>query len=270
MAAVAWVGDQWGPPNQLGVPLDDRGLTLADGVFETVLVRQGQPRLLAEHLERWQRGAALLGLPPPPPLAAVQNLAASAVERSGIQAGALRLNWSRGSGGRGLSCPEPPGPGRCWGSLYPHRPGFQPLRVQVNPLLSRSASSPLSQCKTFAYTELVLARRQAQSAGFDDALLLSSAGGLCCGTAANLLVLRGGCWLTPGQTSGCLPGVMRGRALALGLAAEAPLGNELAPGEAAVLLNSLDCRPLNASAAPLAKALFEQLLENLTARENHK
>jgi branched-subunit amino acid aminotransferase/4-amino-4-deoxychorismate lyase len=83
------------------VPLDDRGLTLADGVFETVLVRQGQPRLLAEHLERWQRGAALLGLPPPPPLAAVQNLAASAVERSGIQAGALRLNWSRGSGGRG-------------------------------------------------------------------------------------------------------------------------------------------------------------------------
>ncbi len=260
MDAIGWLGDQWGAPNQLGVPLDDRGLNLADGVFETVLVRQGQPQLLAEHLGRWQRGAALLGLPPPPALTAVQNLAASAVERSGIQAGALRLNWSRGSGGRGLSSPEPPGPGRCWGSLYPHQPSFQALRVQVSPLLSRSATSPLSQCKSFAYTELVLARRQAQQAGFDDALLLSSAGGLCCGTAANLLVLRGARWLTPAQASGCLAGVMRGRALGLGLAAEAPLGNELAPGEAAVLLNSLDCRPLNSAAEPLAQQLFEQLL----------
>lgn len=71
---IAWIGDpsqpaergQWGRPNQLGLPLDDRGLTLADGLFETVLVEQGQPQLLDAHLERWRRSAALLGMEAPP------------------------------------------------------------------------------------------------------------------------------------------------------------------------------------------------------------
>lgn len=73
---IAWIGDpsqhpqrgQWGRPDQLSLPLDDRGLTLADGLFETVLLEQGQPRLLDAHLERWHRSAALLGMEPPPPI----------------------------------------------------------------------------------------------------------------------------------------------------------------------------------------------------------
>jgi len=65
---------------------------------------------------------------------------------------------------------------------------------------------------------------------------------------ANLLVRSADRWLTPPLRSGCLPGVMRGRALALGLAAEAEL--EEAPGSDGeapwLLLNSLGCRPVSA------------------------
>jgi 4-amino-4-deoxychorismate lyase len=57
-------------------------------------------------------------------------------------------------------------------------------------------------------------------------------------------VHRQGRWLTPPLASGCLPGVMRGRALALGLAAEARLEADPQPDDRWLLINSLGCRPL--------------------------
>ena len=38
------------------VPADDRGLQYGDGVFETLLVRNGVPRFLAAHRDRLRRG----------------------------------------------------------------------------------------------------------------------------------------------------------------------------------------------------------------------
>ena len=121
------------------------------------------------------------------------------------------------------------------------------------------SSDLLSRCKTFAYGGSLVARREALSRGADDALLASSAGGLCCASAANLLVRLDGRWWTPPQSSGCLPGILRGLALARGLAAERPLRPEdLLQAEAALLINSLGCRPVLAfegSALPALSAL---------------
>jgi branched-subunit amino acid aminotransferase/4-amino-4-deoxychorismate lyase len=151
--------------------------------------------------------------------------------------------------------------------LSPWRPCFEPVRLIVSRTEQRNAHSLLSRCKTFAYGQAIQARREARRAGADDALLLSTAGGLCCGTTANLLVRRGGQWCTPPLASGCLPGVMRGRALALGLAEEASLQPEdLATGEAALLINSLGCRPVVAlegtrlAAHPQPEAFWRSLL----------
>lgn len=273
---IAWVDEpapagRWGLPQELGVPLDDRGLLLGDGLFETVLVEEGRPRLLAEHLARWRQGAALLGMDAPPAAAQLEPLIGEAVARSGIRQGALRLNWSRGSAAgaaRGIGIP-----GRCrhrfWLQLTATAPCFAPLRVIVSPTEERSATSVLSRCKTFAYGPAIQARRQAEAAGADDALLNSSAGGLCCGTTANLLVRLEGSWLTPPLASGCLPGVMRARALALGLAQDAGPGElseaALRGSSGALLLNSLSCRPISHLAgSPLAwPAQAEQLWRRL-------
>lgn len=248
-APIAWIdgpdGGRWGAPARLAVPLSDRGLGLADGLFETVLVEGGRPRLLAEHLQRWRRGAALLRLQPPPELERVEALACGAIERSGIRCGALRLNWSRGDGGRGLD--PPAGGGRFWLQLSPAQPEFASVSVMISRLERRNAASRLSSCKSFAYGASVLARLEARAAGQDEALLESTAGGLCCATSANLLVRHSRGWWTPPLASGCLPGVMRARALDLGLAqeAEAPLeAPQLRHG--ALLLNSLGCRPIGA------------------------
>jgi branched-subunit amino acid aminotransferase/4-amino-4-deoxychorismate lyase len=263
-APIAWLADAsgpgcWGPPEDLALPISDRGLLLADGVFETLLVEAGRAWLLKEHLDRWQRSTALLALPPPPGVAIVQPLIAEAIRRSGIGNGALRLNWSRGSGGgggeerRGIAIPTAYTPG-FWLQLSAIEPCFGTVRVIVSPTEERSATSLLSRCKSFAYGPSIQARRQALEAGADDALLRSSAGGLSCGTTANLLVRRNGTWITPPLSSGCLPGVMRQQGLKRGLLVEQPIQEQdLANCEAAWLINSLGCRPIShLDATPLA------------------
>lgn len=254
-AALAWIDDpapegRWGTPGNLGVPLHDRGLLLADGLFETLWVEEARVQLLAEHLERWQRSAALLGMEPPPTQEQLAGTIEAGIARGGFVNAALRLNWSRGqaepAAARGLGVPAA-SRHRCWLLLQPAEACFAPVRVIVSPTERRCTTSRLSRCKTFAYASAIEARRQAEQAGAHDALLTSTAGDLSCGTAANLLVRHGGVWLTPPLASGCLPGVMRGRALDLGLARETPLQHcDLLASEGAVLLNSLGCRPIQA------------------------
>lgn len=278
---LAWLGDAWDPaaagawglPADLHLPLDDRGLLLADGLFETLQVEGGRAWRLEEHRQRWRAAAERLQLPPPPPAARLEALLADAVARSGAASGVLRLNVSRGGGGRGLEPPAAASPGaggRFWLSYGPGAPRFAPVRLVLSRLETRNAASLLSRCKTFAYGSSLIARREARERGADDALLASSAGGLCCATAANLLVRLDGRWRTPPSASGCLPGILRGLALARGLAVEQPLqAEELRASEGALLINSLGCRPVavfegEALAAPSpqqAEALWRNLLQ---------
>jgi len=280
-APIAWIDapapeGSWGPPGSLALPLDDRGLLLADGLFETLLVEEGRALLLEEHLERWRTSAALLAMSEPPASTLVIRRIEEAVRRSGTTGGALRLNLSRGSpgaGARGIDLPaagESPPPARFWLQLTPCRPVFAPLAVVISRLERRNATSLLSRCKTFAYGGSIQARREARVRGADDALMLSTTGEVCCGTTASLLLRRDGRWLTPPLSSGCLPGVMRGRALALGLAREARLEPaELAEAEALLLINSLGCRPVQRCEArdlpPLPAPTAERLWRSLLA-----
>ena len=80
-SAIAWVEQQWGHPDTLGVPVSDRGLGLADGVFETLLIRGGNPQLLQEHLGRWRDGATWLQLPEPPNQQQVEEWINEAIRR---------------------------------------------------------------------------------------------------------------------------------------------------------------------------------------------
>ncbi|MEB3200528.1 MAG: aminotransferase class IV [Synechococcaceae cyanobacterium] len=241
---------RWGDPRELALPLADRGLLLADGLFETLWLEDGRPQLLEAHLQRWRRSAALLGLAAPPSAGQLRPLIAAACRRSGLQRGALRLNWSRGQadGARGIDLPAPgeaTAPHRFWFQLRRAEPLFTPVSVLISERERRNPASLLSRCKSFAYGSAVQARREARQAGADEALLLDTAGRLSCGSCANLLLRLDGQWLTPDLGSGCLPGVMRRRGLEQGLLQEAQLlPADLQRAEAALLLNSLSCRPI--------------------------
>jgi branched-subunit amino acid aminotransferase/4-amino-4-deoxychorismate lyase len=226
------------------IPIDDRGLLLGDGLFETLLADHGELDAFDAHAERMVRGCAVLGLPAPE--TDRLRVAALAIldERSltGERA-AVRLTWTAGSGGRGLERPPAPQP-RLLAQAAPAPLPAGPARL-ATVAIRRNAASPTSRLKTLAYLDNVLARREALAAGADEALMLNTDGELCGAAAANLFWIVGGRLHTPALACGVLDGIMRGQVLAaaarLGVeAVEAHVGMAILEGaEAVFLTNSL-------------------------------
>ncbi|WP_300577017.1 aminotransferase class IV [Phenylobacterium sp.] len=254
----------------MSLPLDDRGLLLGDGLFETLLVIDGAPVWWAEHMARLRRGCVALSLPEPAEddaLAAARQAMASG---TAPPRAALRLTWTAGSGGRGLDRPAILKP-RLLASFAPASRPTTPLRV-ATVSVRRNAGSPASRHKTLAYLDNVLARREAHAAGADEAVMLNTDGDVACAAAANIFWVEDGELFTPALDCGVLDGLARAavmtRVAALGVALhEVRAGPAaLARAEAVFLTNSLmglrpaatlDERRLNRP--PLLDALAEDL-----------
>lgn len=195
----------------MSVPHDDRGLLLGDGLFETLLARDGALVLAEAHLSRLARGCEALGLPAPD-LGEALALCEAAARSSGAPRAAVRLTLTAGSGGRGLERPASPAL-RMFATAAPAVRPEGPAHVLFAEV-RRNARSPASRVKSLAYLDNVLARRQATAAGVDEAVMLNGAGEIACASAANLFWLKGGRLFTPALACGVLDGIMRGAVIA--------------------------------------------------------
>lgn len=188
----------------------DRGLLLGDGVFETVLLADGVPAFWDAHMARLADALAALSIPARPEdfaLETVKELAA----RCGVSKGAavLRITATRGAGARGLA-PSPTSAPTLLMTAQPYTPPPDvPFRLIVSNY-RRGAFSLSSAYKTTNYLDNVMARREADQAGADDAVMLNENGRAACASAANIFVLTDdGLIATPPVAEGALPGIVR-------------------------------------------------------------
>lgn len=190
------------------VPTDDRGLLLGDGLFETILADVGELVAFAAHMDRLAGGCAVLGLPVPD-RDQIEGLAQKALTEAGLNQAraAVRVTWTAGSGGRGLTRPDPVTP-RLLVTAAP-APKPQTAARLITASVRRNEGSPASRLKTVSYLDNVLARREAEAAGADEALMLSNSGRVACGAAANILWLKDGGLFTPALDLGVLAGIHR-------------------------------------------------------------
>ena len=226
------------------VPLDDRGLLLGDGLFETLLWSGGDLILGEDHARRMIRGAGVLGLPAPA-LDDILAVARAAVADAGLTdaRAAVRVTLTAGSGGRGLDRPADLLPRLFATAASSVRPTAPAVLVIAGH--RRNAASPTSRLKTLAYLDNVLARREALAAGADEAVVLNTDGHLAGSAAANLFWIEGEALVTPPLEAGCLDGILRAAVLAaavkFGVPARESLAgpDALAAADAVFLANSL-------------------------------
>lgn len=196
---------------KLALSAQDRGLTLGDGVFETLAVNGGVALWRLEHVERMRQAAQELGLPFPE--AHIENAIDALTHRSKGQH-VLRLTLTRGEGGRGLAgtLAKP----TLIGSLMPFE---ESLRFQAVTLTTstvrRNLHSPSSRLKTLSYIDNIIAAREADAKGFDDALMLNSAGRVASCSIGNVFLEIEGALVTPSLNEGILPGIMRASMISL-------------------------------------------------------
>jgi branched-chain amino acid aminotransferase len=218
-----WVNGRLVEESEAVVSVFDHGLTVGDGVFETVKVVDGVPFALGRHLGRLARSADGMGLPAPD-LERARTGCAAVVAQAPVGLHRLRITYTAGI--------APLGSGR--GDAEPT------LVIAIAPLGTwpetatvaqvpwpRNEHSALTGLKTTSYGENVVALAHAHRLGAAEALFADTQGRLSEGTGSNVFVVVGGRLLTPSLFSGCLAGVTRALLLEWTDAAEAELPVEV-------------------------------------------
>jgi branched-chain amino acid aminotransferase len=193
--------------SQARISVFDHGLTVGDGVFETVKVAGGVPFALTRHLRRLARSAEGLGLPVPD-LDAISTGAYDLLEASGNPDRArMRITVTGGAGPLGSQRGhEPPtvmialGELNDWGDT---------CDVVIAPWL-RNEQDALTGIKSTSYAGNVRALAYAADHGASEAIFANTQGNLCEGTGTNVFLVIDGDLVTPPLSSGCLAGVTRG------------------------------------------------------------
>jgi branched-chain amino acid aminotransferase len=199
------------------VCLQNRAMRYGDGVFETILVRQGAAKSLDLHIGRMLDGAKILGFADQNGHLRSQIL--SLVEKLLIAQdvaghGRMRITAHRADGGHYLPTDNS---AVLLGEIGPLSDDPWTLRPPKRACIAHTyplAYSILSAAKSLNALPQVLAAKHAQGQGCDDAVLCSTTGEVAEFTACNLFAVIDGSLCTPRRESGCLPGTMRARTLA--------------------------------------------------------
>ena len=178
------------------VPVDDRGLNYADGVFETLLCRQGKILGAQLHEARLARGLSRLAFPDADSRAEAIFSSARQLLSGVGHSGIARLTVTRGSGKRGYT-PDLDATPRsilvAQNDRVMDNPGLRCGRAET-----RWADQPqLAGLKLLARTEQVLAAGEAATAGWDDAIMLDARGQVISSSRGNIFIITAGKILTP-------------------------------------------------------------------------
>lgn len=203
------------------VSVFDHGLTVGDGVFETLKVLGGEPLALSRHLNRLDRSCEALGLRPVDH--AILRQAIAEVIRSEPEASDLgRLRITRTGGAGPLASDRQADSHTTVVALKAMQPWPATTSAVVVPWV-RNERSAVTGAKTTSYAENVVALAWAHERGYSEGLFTNSVGQLSEGTGTNVFVVKDGSVLTPPLASGCLAGITRELLLEWGLATEAEL-----------------------------------------------
>lgn len=216
MNPVIFYNDQYIPSDTTCIRADDRGLTLGDGIFETILSYNYKMPLFAQHWQRLISSANKLDIALPNKyskeyfLAVINNL----LKYNNIKPYSwqgIKIIISRGAGPRSI---EPI-------NNYSYTPNIiitvfnttKPSLEQKNLIISDykiNPYSPLANIKTLNYLDKILAKQQALQQQYDDCLLVNINNNIAELSTSNVFfILDNNEIITPDINTGILPGITR-------------------------------------------------------------
>lgn len=265
---------------------DDLGAVRGDGVFETLLVRDGHLCNTRRHEDRFLSSARMLQLPAPDLDVWREGVRIALAEWAGTGAAggdaAMRWVYSRGRESTG----RPTGyimvtPATNVGAA--RDAGVRVMLAERGFTLDHGNRAPwaLIGAKTLSYAANMAALRYAKEHGFDDVIFTSAEGNLLEGPTSTLVVVRGNELATPNPGEGVLAGTTQ--AALFDLAVErgwtctaAPLTPEslhdadavwlVSSVRIAVRVTSVDGKELNAP-SPEDERAFRDLCEEALGAE---
>ncbi|MFD7509360.1 aminotransferase class IV [Streptomyces sp. NPDC059853] len=204
--ALIWLDGELRDADSAKVSVFDHGLTVGDGVFETLKTENGRPFAMSRHLDRLATSAAGLGLPAPDRDEVRRACQAVMENTEPVPFGRLRITYTGGrsplASDRGDAPPT---------LMIAHAP--TPRRPDTTAVITvpwtRNERGALAGLKSTSYAENVIALARAHQQAASEALFANTTGALCEGTGTNVFVVLDGELHTPPLAAGCLAGITR-------------------------------------------------------------
>lgn len=208
-----WLNDGLVPENRAKVSVYDHGFLYGDGIYETLLAREGVVIKVSEHYARLKRSASLIMLRLPFAREGFRDILYRSLDGNRLSNAYLRVTVSRGPGLIGLDpslCPSPtvvvfarP--------LVPHPPGLytRGVRVIVSSVRRNLREAINPEIKSLNSLNTILAKVEAKRRRAFEAVLLNVRGQVTEGTITNIFMGRGDVLMTPSVESGLLNGITR-------------------------------------------------------------
>jgi D-alanine transaminase len=205
---TVWLNGEFLPETEAKVPIFDRGLLFAQGVYEVTPVLDGQFRNWPHHAARLGRSMALAGITDAtdwPPI--LHEL----IARNGLTEGRIYLQVTGGApDDRDFLSPLPPVPATRFAFTQAAPVVDQPKALEgLRVILHPEGRWALRSAKTTQLLYAVLAKEAAREAGVDDAWLVDN-GMVTEGTSANAHIIDSrGVLVSHPVDHGVLPGISR-------------------------------------------------------------
>jgi branched-chain amino acid aminotransferase len=200
-----WVDGTLQDVDNATVSVLDHGLTVGDGVFETLKAVDGRAFATTRHLARLARSAHGLGLPEPD-LDAITHACDAVLAANPMPLGRLRITYTGGLSPLGSDRGDA-------GATLVVALGEASVRPDTTAVITvpwtRNEKGALAGLKTTSYGENVVALARSHQHGASEALFGNTRARLCEGTGSNVFVVLDGRLFTPPLASGCLAGITR-------------------------------------------------------------
>jgi D-alanine transaminase len=211
--SLVYLNGEYIPYDEARVPVEDRGLQFADGVYEVVRYYGGRPFRMAQHLSRLVKSAAGIELPLPP-VDELRSAMDTLIARQGLVEATVYLQVTRGAAPRqhGLIADLAPT------VIAIARPA-RTVRPRPTLRVVTVSDDRWARCylKTTALLPNALARERARRLGADDAIFVRD-GFAMEATASNVFVVFKDRLVTPPLTNYILAGITREAVLELAAA----------------------------------------------------
>ena len=203
------------------VSVFDHGLLYGDGVFEGIRSYNGLIFKLREHIDRLFESAHTIMLKIPMSKAQLIDVVKQSLRVNKLRGAYIRLVVTRGEGDLGLD------PRKCAQptvfaiadkiQLYPAKLYEQGLEL-ITVATQRNIPEALNpQIKSLNYLNNILAKIEAITAGYEEAIMLSHSGYVTECTGENLFIVKNRQLLTPPPYIGVLRGITRQTVMQLGV-----------------------------------------------------
>ena len=206
MQQIIYVNNEYLPAREARVPAMDAGMLFGAGLFETILAREGAPRLLDRHLRRLRASCRALGIPFEPSDDEVRSIIVELLARNGLTQLEARVKIVATPGDVAQHWTHRHDTVMVIAEPYVRPPAEIPWKLRAPEQL---LSTPLAVHKSTSYLAYRHILHDARRDGYDDAMLLDRHGNISECTFTSLLFFDDERLLLP-ESPDALPSITSG------------------------------------------------------------